>query len=189
MTAVAGPLAAETAQEIPRGPEGLRSRGPKSGTTVRGSLRVPSRSPTSRLGTRPRPPRMSSRMAKATIGPLLGLVEPPLRSQGLCLGSWSSRCVAESCACAPGAAVALSVRVQLLAISSTAILRWLQGRDADGGRDGRRAAGAADAADRIACARKFAATIGPMAAAQRARCGSRPCRPRALVAAMRFVSP
>ena len=29
---------------------------------------------------------------------------------------------------------------------------------------------------------KFAAAMGPMAAAQRARCGSRPCRPRALVA-------
>ena len=36
---------------------------------------------------------------------------------------------------------------------------------------------------------KFAATMGPMAAAQRARCGSMPCRPRALVAAMRFVPP
>ena len=70
-------------------------------------------------------------MAEATIGPLLGLVEPPLRSQGLRLGSGSSRCDAESCACAPGAAVALSVRVQLLAISSTAILRRLQSRGAD----------------------------------------------------------
>ena len=72
-------------------------------------------------------------MTEATIGPLLGLVEPPLRSQGLRLGSWSSRCAAESCACAPGAAVALSVRGMLVAISSTAILRRLQSRDADEG--------------------------------------------------------
>jgi hypothetical protein len=71
-------------------------------------------------------------MTEATIGPLLGLVEPPLRSQGLRLGSWSSRCAAESCACAPGAAVALSVRVMLLAISSSAILRYRVGMPMEG---------------------------------------------------------
>ena len=52
-----------------------------------------------------------------------GLREQPLRCRELRLRSWSCRCAER-----PG---------MLIAISSTAILRRLQGRDADEGRDGR----------------------------------------------------
>ena len=97
-----------------------------------------------------------------------GLREQPLRCRELRLRSW--------------AANALSVRGMLIAISSTAILRRLQSRGADEEPMEVVLLKLRTLLEELLAPEKFAAAMGPMAAAQRARCGSRPCRPRALVA-------